>query len=348
MLAASIPYLTCMTEQVTNGAREFARLGAKARNDALSPAERKLIAQKAVKARWAKAGKVMTTQEEKLRESAVPYSMFQGTLNLADIELPCHVLSNEKRVIAQREITGLLTGNKKGGLDRYLMASNLQNFLPERLKNKSLDQVMQLFTVSQGLVAQAFEGEDVVDICEMYLKARDAGVLLKNQMHLAAKAEIIVRSFAKTGIVALIDEATGYQQVRAKNALQLKFQAFIADELQEWAVMFPEEFWFELARLEGINYSPKSRPLRWGRYIMMFVYDSIDKDIGKLLREKNPNPKFKQNHHQWLKKFGKDKVHDQINKVVTIMKLCKNMEDFRQKFSIVFAKTPAQLELDFS
>lgn len=336
-----------MTNQVTSGAKEFARLGAKARNEALSPAERKLISQRAIRARWAKAGKKLKTEQDKREEQIIPHSMFQGTISIAGINLPCHVLSNEKRVIAQREIIGLFTGNKKGGLDRYLMASNLQNFLPERLKNKSLDQTMALFTTN-GLVAQAFEGEDVVDLCEMYLKARDAGVLQKNQQHLAAQAEVIVRSFAKVGIVALIDEATGYQKVRAKNALQLKFQAFIADDLQEWAVMFPEEFWFELARLEGITYSPKNRPLRWGRYIMMFVYDSIDKDIGKMLRAKNPNPKFKQNHHQWLKKFGKDKVHDQINKVVTIMKLCKDMDDFRDKFAIVFAKTPAQLELDFT
>ena len=77
-------------------------------------------------------------------------------------------------------------------------------------------------------------------------------------------AEIIVRSFsAKVGIIALVDEATGYQKVREKRALQLKLQAFIAEEMQEWARMFPDEFWFELARLEGVHYSPRHRPLRW-------------------------------------------------------------------------------------
>src|ERR1700734_4045517 len=100
-----------------------------------------------------------------------------------------------------------------------------------------------------------------------------------------------MRSCAKVGIIALIDEATGFQQYRAKRDLQLKLQAFIADDLQEWARMFKDEFWLELARLENIHYSPRSRPLRWGKYIMMFVYDAIDKDVGKALREKNPNPR---------------------------------------------------------
>jgi hypothetical protein len=45
------------------------------------------------------------------------------------------------------------------------------------------------------------------------------------------------------GIIALVDEATGYQKVREKQALQLKLQAFIAEDMQEWAKLFPDEFW---------------------------------------------------------------------------------------------------------
>jgi P63C domain-containing protein len=88
-----------------------------------------------------------------------------------------------------------------------------------------------------------------------------------------------------------IDEATGYQKVRAKNALQVKLQAFIADDLQDWALMFPGEFWLEWARLEGMHYTARSRPLRWGKYIMLFVCDAIDGDVGKELR-KNPDQGF--------------------------------------------------------
>jgi len=132
----------------------------------------------------------------------------------------------------------------------------------------------------------------------------------------------------------------------AKSALQLKLQAYIAEDLQEWARKFPAEFWFELARLEGVRYSPRSRPLRWGKYIMAFVYDAIDKDVGKRLREINPNPQHGQNHHQWLKEFGKDKLIGQIQSVITIMKLCDDMVDFRKKFDRVFSKTPVQSSFD--
>jgi hypothetical protein len=101
-----------------------------------------------------------------------------------------------------------------------------------------------------------------------------------------------------------------------------------------------------LARLEGVHYSPRSRPLRWGKYIMAFVYDAIDKDVGKTLRKKNPNPHYGRNHHQWLKEFGKEKLIGQIQSVIMIMKLCNNMEEFRAKFARVFQKTPLQTSFD--
>jgi hypothetical protein len=79
---------------------------------------------------------------------------------------------------------------------------------------------------------------------------------------------------------------------------------------------------------------------------MAFVYDAIDPDVGKMLREKNPNPQYGKNHHQWLKEFGKDRLKEQIASVTTIMKLCRNMDDFRKKFDTVFSKGPVQYDWD--
>src|SRR5262249_18614064 len=156
--------------------------------------------------------------------------------------------------------------------------------------------------------AIGYDATLLVEICELYLDARAAKMLRTSQLKLAANAEIIIRACAKVGIIALVDEATGYQAVRQKQALQIKLQAFIAHDPQEWSKVFPDEFWFELARLEGIRYSPRNRPIRWGKYVMAFVYDAIDGDVGKKLREINPDPHYRQNHHQWLKQYGKEAV----------------------------------------
>jgi hypothetical protein len=194
--------------------------------------------------------------------------------------------------------------------------------------------------------AIGYEATLLIEICELYLAARDQGLLKTNQRKLAKTAEIVVRACAKVGIIALVDEATGYQEVRQKRALQLKLQAFIAEDMQEWARMFPEDFWYELARLESTHYSPKHRPLRWGKYVMAFVYDAIDADVGRELRTINPNPRHRQNHHQWLRDFGKEKVNNQIQQVIAVMKLCDDMADFKRKFAKVFRKSPLQLSFD--
>jgi hypothetical protein len=80
---------------------------------------------------------------------------------------------------------------------------------------------------------------------------------------------------------------------------------------------------------------------------MMFVYDAIDGDVGRELRKKNPNPHFLKNHHQWLKKWGRERVNDQIQRVIAVMKLCTDMDDFRSKFARVFKKAPLQLDFGF-
>ncbi|MEE9297282.1 MAG: P63C domain-containing protein [Phycisphaerae bacterium] len=213
-------------------------------------------------------------------------------------------------------------------------------------KELVLGGIIQFKIPGTQYIAHGFEGTLLVDICTKYLEADEQGKLRPSQKKLAIQAAMVIRSCAKVGIIALIDEATGFQQIRAKHSLQLKLQAFIADEMGEWAKLFSDEFWIQLARLEGIKYSPRNRPLRWGRYVMMFVYDAVDKDVGKQLRAKNPNPHFMQNHHQWLKEFGREKVNNHLHRVIGVMQTCDNMDEFRKKFAYIFRVDPWQLQWD--
>ena len=330
--------------------QSVAAKGGRARANSLTPEHRKEIARAAVRARWVKSGKVKE-YEEKLdgnddsgpavqTVATKPFSMFRGTIKIGNTEYECHVLDDERRVFTQREIVRAISGGRESGnLQRYLDRN------PLTADGYSLNQI-EFDVPGSRQTALGAEATELIDLCEKYLEADDQGKLKGSQKKLAVQCGIIIRASAKVGIVALVDEGTGYQAVRKKNDLQIKFQAFVADELQEWARMFPEEFWVELARLEGIKYSPRYRPIRWGKYIMMFVYDAVDPDIGKMLREKNPNPRFLRNHHQWLKKFGREKVNNQIQRVITVMHLCRDMDDFRAKFSHVFKKSPLQISFD--
>jgi hypothetical protein len=341
--------------KISSAAKELAKRGApkggRARASVLTAEERSEIARRAVRERWRRAGKLKDEGDEKtvsveiLDDSSLkasePYSMLRGTLYIGDVSFECHVLNDGRRVLTQREVVRVISGGRESGnLTRYLERN------PVYQKDLLSDRTIEFKVPGSPQKATGYEGTLLIEICEMYLNARSQGLLKKRQLTLAQTAEIVVRACAKVGIIALIDEATGYQQFRRRRALQIKLQAYIADEMQEWAKMFPDEFWYELARLEGVRYSPRSRPLRWGKYVMLFVYDTIDQDVGKELRARNPNPHFLQNHHQWLRKFGRGKVHDQLERVITVMKLCRDMNDFRRKFARVFERGPLQLDFD--
>src|ERR1017187_9612892 len=367
MLRASIdiPALGMYTPSMTdspalssNAAKRLSKLGAskggQARANVLTAEERQDIGRRAIAARWAKVGKTVTFEIKdapelptQKTEDSLPFSMLRGSLNIGNVQMECHVLNDLRRVLTQREIVRVLTAGDDGaGRD----SGNLQAYLQSKVfadNPLDLGAMIQFKVPGTQYLGNGFEATLLIEICERYLEARNAGILRGKQKDLAKQAEIIMRACAKVGIIALIDEATGYQKMRAKQSLQLKLQAFIAEDMQDWARMFQPEFWLELARPEGVHYSPRSRPLRWGKYIMAFVYDAIDQDVGNTLRELNPGPHYKQNHHQWLEKFGRQTVHDHLERVITVMKLCNDMKDFKKKFERLFSKSPFQENFAF-
>lgn len=342
-----------MTKKSSLHAKALSDLGAAkgghARASVLTPEERSEIASNAVKTRWAKEkgvpiteiGQVLPVAETSVEisqtEPSLPRSLFPGTLNMGGVEISCHVLDNRKRVLVQTGVVRALTGTTSGDLKSYLSSLAISKYINVADITK---RTINFKIPGNPRQAIGYEATLLVEICDAYLKAREENALPLSQLRLAKQAEIIMRAYAKVGIIALIDEATGYQKVRAENALRLKLQAFIAEDIQEWAKQFPQEFFYELARLENIHYSSRSRPLRWGRYIMTFVYRAIDKDVAKELKRRTPHPHKGENLHQWLQIYGKDKLQAQINQVLGIMKTCKTMDEFRNHFKKIFQKEP--------
>lgn len=313
--------------------------GGNARAEKLSPDQRKEIAIKAASARW---------------QSGIPKASYVGTLKIADREIPCAVYEQGERVlrlIVQREVVGLLTGNKKGNLDRYLKAQNLQPFVPEKFKNKSLDQATIVLEIN-GRKAFCYEGEDIVDLCKMYLNARKApnDVLLPNQKQLADRAEIIITALAKTGIVGLIDEATGYQHIRARDALQAYLDKVLRKELAAWVKKFPNEFFEQIYRLNGWVWTGTSlRPVLVGKYIKDVVYERLGPGILAELERLNPkNEKGHRpaKHFQWLTQdVGHPMLAQHLYAVIGLMRISNNWKEFKTLLGKAYQKSGDQLSL---
>jgi hypothetical protein len=321
--------------------------GGRARANVLDAEERSEIARKASEKRWAKTKKKDAPEdapptELPVKKSAppapaqddLPYSAFPGKLMMGNLELECHVLNDKRRVLTAREVVRALRGTRSNppGIQRYLDA--LPDFRPGMFD----DRTMRFRIPGLPQVATGMEATVLIDMCDMYITASENGSLRSNQEGLVTQSWIIMRASSKVGIEALIDEATGYQEVREKRALQVKLQAFIADDMQKWVKTFPDEFWEELARLEGIRYQARHRPLRWGAYVLKFVYQAMDEDVAAELKKRNPNPRYKRNLHQLLRDYGKDQLHQQLGGVIAIMRECNDMKEFRARFERVFER----------
>jgi hypothetical protein len=280
-----------------------------------------------------------------MENKSIPLAEFVGQVKVGDRSIPCAVLYPETdspvRVFWHREIVGLLTGNKKGGFERYLKPANLQPYLPEKFKKKSLSEsVFQMRLKDGGRLAQAFEATDLIDICQMYMYANRDQKLSASQIHLARRAEIIVFAFAKTGVVAVIDEATNFQYIRDRFALNKLLELYIRDEAQKWAKKFPDEFYHEIFRLNNWSFNPTNfskRPGVIGKWTREIVYARFPPGVLSRLDDKNPLTEkgYRQfKHHMFLTDdIGNPELKEYISNVIFLMKSSSTWKKFRQLFA---------------
>ncbi len=335
-----------MGKMTNQHARALAKLGAskggKARAAALTSEERREIARKAVRTRWAKekgtdvaqmveaAAITDEAEHEKAKDLERHVSAFQGVLRLDRASFPCHVLNSLKRVVEKEAVDAALSAGRVGDVMGYLRIIDLDRFIDaERVEAGSI-----MFDTPDGRSGVA--GHDcsvLVDICNAYLTARERGVLMKQLARIVHLAETIVRACAPVGITALVDEATGFKQVMEEQELNLRLQGLVAMDLQDWVRVFPEEFWTELARLEDVRISARNRPLRWARYVTAFACDAIKEDIRGKLREAPPGSLPDTGYLRRLRQGTEGNARERLSQTVAEMSKCQGMDDFRRHFA---------------
>ena len=171
-------------------------------------------------------------------------------------------------------------------------------------------------------------------VCEVYLRARDAGVLPVNQEHVAKQADILIRGLAHVGIIALVDEVTGFQRDRTRDALARILEAFIAKELQPWIKTFPSEFYEEMFRLRGLQYPATTvkRPQYFGTLTNNIIYDRLAPGVRKELQQGIPRNEDGRPTKKYFQKLtqntGYPKLREHLGSVVTLMKLSDTWDDF--------------------
>ena len=312
-------------------------IGGRARAEALTAERRKEIARNAARTRW---------------NSDLPQVSHQGDLTIGEnIVLPCYVLEDGTRVLSR---IGMLKaigrqGKAKGGRQHdsefqipvFLTANNLKPFIPEGL----LENSTQVVFGKGALRIIGYKAEFLPKVCEVFLDARDAGKLRANQLHIAEACKILHRAFATVGIIALVDEATGYQEVRDREALQAILNKYLTDEWAKWTKTFPDSYYQELFRLKGIEYpgTGTNRPRQVGHWTNDIVYSRLQPGILKELKKKNPaqgpeGRRLRKHHQHFTSDYGKPELRDHLSNVVFLMKACNTWSEFKERLDRAAAK----------
>ncbi|WP_326514387.1 P63C domain-containing protein [Clostridium intestinale] len=267
-----------------------------------------------------------------------PKVIKSGVLEIFN-DLPCYVLDNGQRVFRLSNLTKALRDKEHGKFGNYLASSNIVKYLPDRLKpltDKNHDRTPQgvLEFEFDGKMEKGYSSEDFMDVCSAFITANlNNEKLSEAQQEMVKNANKFVLATAKIGIIALIDEATGYQAERNSKELQLKMKYFLVgdDKAKEWEKTFPDELWYEFGRLTNWKGSLKKRPKYWGKYVNQLIYNLLDEDIAKYLRENKP-PKYNSHkkYFQWLNdEYGLKELTQHIWQIIGMAKLCEDMKELK-------------------
>lgn len=322
--------------------------GGHARAAALTKEERQEIARKAAIARWA---------------GDLPEATHAGNLEIGDMTIPCAVLADGTRVLTESDFmknmgmyrSGALSVRRKaeseGGaqVPLYLAFKNLKPYVDKHLGDVHKASVR--YRTGKGNIAHGISAELIPRICEIWLDAEKDGVLGKRQKQIAARADLVIRGLAHVGIIALVDEATGYQEVRDKKALQAILDKFLRKELAAWAKKFPDDFYKEMFRLRNWEWRGMkvNRPSVVGKYTNDLVYERIAPGLLQELQRKNPKKSDgsrKAKHHQWLTEdVGDPALAQHLHALVGLMRASTDWMQFKRLVDRAFPKRGQTLEL---
>lgn len=271
-----------------------------------------------------------------------PFAKWRGHIDLGGDLLDVYVLDGGQRVISLRATIKSIASTDSGNLGSYIGTNNLKPFIDH---DKIAGELLEFSIPGNPIKGLGLTTEHFELICRGYVRALyEKAQLTERQRDIAIKCAVLTAGLTRTGLDALIDEATGYQYERAEDALQVKLRAFIADELRDWEKTFPDELWEEFGRLTHWSGPLQSRPKWWGKLVLELVYDTLDKDVAKYLRENKPPPGVHW-HRQLTESVGVRQLVSRCYEIVGMAKDCHDMRELRDKVALHYGKQVVQLTL---
>lgn len=332
-----------MSDEVTGRAK-----GGVARAAKLSKEEKRKIAKKAADARWSKD---------------LPKATHEGRVRIGDAEIPAANLTDGRRVLSQGQFLRAIgrSSTPKAGTGALATLDELPSFLQAKalepfISNELRESTKPIFYLDKsGNRAVGYDALILPMVCNVYLDYRNAELVTNKRvparyMHIIDACDMLSRGLQRLGIIGLVDEATGFQATRDKEALQEILDRFLRKELATWAKRFPDEFYEHIFRLRGWEWKGRGKnpPQVVASYTKDIVYARLAPNILEELERRNPIEKGRRKgaHHQWLTDdVGHPALAQHLHAVITLMRVSKNWAQFKLMLDLAHPKRGDTLQL---
>ena len=295
----------------------------------------------------------------------LPRATHEGVLRIGSISMDCAVLEDGARVISESGMLKAFGLYRSGALRTrsqqdesraqiplFMAYKNLQPFIHGD-RRVVLETPLWYLLLGSGNKHKGILAESLPLVCEVWLDAREAGVLGRTQKEAAKIADIIIRGLAHVGIIALVDEATGYQYDRERDALSQILDKFVAKEYSRWVKRFPNAYFENMLRLWG--WPPREfihrLPPAAGRITNDLIYERLAPGVLERLRQVNPpddKGRRRTKHHQWLTEdCGIPELQEHLIGIIAIMRASPNKTVFKRAVNRAFPKPHTTIPIPF-
>jgi hypothetical protein len=283
----------------------------------------------------------------------VLYGSPDKPLKIGNLEIPCYILEDEIRVFSERGMqTALALDQRHGSFVKGLLAhKNIHPFIHKRLAQALLRPLRFILPESERKQSVGYEASLLGEICNAVLDVQEAGLLSEDQLLMAKRCEMLARAIAKVGIISLVDEATGYQEMRDRLALQGILARYISKELLPWTLRFPDDFYRELFRLRNWQWKSISlmRPSSLGKLMHDIVYERLSPVVVEELKRMAPRDERGRTKRGYYHRVTIDVGHPALNNhlyaVIALMRASVSWDVFRRAVQRAFPK-PGDQRLD--
>lgn len=258
-------------------------------------------------------------------------TIFGGTVD-------CYVLANEMRVVSQRGVIRALSGGRdSGNIGPYLAR------LPARFGGLSVGAPLE-FDLPAGGTAMGRDAQWFVDVLKAYKSAwRASEIVQPGQVKLAKNADAILDALAGVAIVALIDEATGYQALREFDVLARLFERTLRAEAGERRRLWEDGMIASLCRTYRITRSGAELPAPLMGVIGWIYKLVLGPEVYAEMKRRNPRRANRDMNYQWWRDELRDLVEDDLRIIKALSDTSGDKPEFKGRMLAHYRKQPFQL-----